>query len=112
MLTSHLPSSLRTAVLPRWLGSAAAALLAVGGLLASEALAGPPNPYSSFNLSGINYGAQQWERDQRDGKRVWPYYNTPSRTTTRGTATVGGYVGRGAGVQGAGSRRVSRRWRR
>lgn len=22
------------------------------------------NPYRSFNLSGINYGSQQWEKDQ------------------------------------------------
>ena len=22
----------------------------------------PRNPYSSFNLSGVNYGAMQWER--------------------------------------------------
>ena len=37
--------------------------------LASPAEArNPPNPYSSFNLSGINYGSMQWETgDASDG---------------------------------------------
>jgi hypothetical protein len=96
----------------RWLSWAGVALLAVGGLLPSAAVAGPPNPYSSFNLSGINYGAQQWERDQRAGKRVWPYYNTPSQTPTRRSAAVSGYAGRGVRVQGGVSRRSNRRWQR
>jgi hypothetical protein len=96
-------------------------------LLASSALAvpaapafaiSPQNPYRSFNLSGINYGSMQWERAQRQGKRVWPYYNTPSRSTSRsGVVTAGGYVGGGGGaiIQGSGSRsspRTSRRFRR
>ena len=38
----------------------------------------PQNPYRSFNLSGINYGSMQWERAQREGKRVWPYSHAPS----------------------------------
>lgn len=57
----------------------------------------PPNPYAGFNLSGINYGSMQWERDQRAGKVVWPYFNNPApsrqreagegaRSATRGTA--------------------------
>ena len=96
----------------RWLSWAGVALLAVGGLLPSAAVAGPPNPYSSFNLSGINYGAQQWERDQRAGKRVWPYYNTPSRSPTRGSAAVSGYASRGVRVQGGVPRRSNRRWQR
>ena len=51
----------------------------------------PQNPYSSFNLSGINYGSMQWERAQRQGKRVWPYFNTPSRSYSRGgVVTAGG----------------------
>ena len=73
---------------------------------------GPRNPYSSFNLSGINYGSMQWERAQRQGKRVWPYYNTPSRTVSRsrGSAvTVGGVGGGGAGGV---VRTAPRRWRR
>ena len=80
--------------------------------------AGPRNPYSSFNLSGINYGAQQWERDQRAGRVVWPYYNTPSRSSYRGSnVSVGGFTGgRGGGVIQGGSYRSSpravRRWRR
>jgi len=71
----------------------------------------PPNPYSSFNLSGINYGAMQWERAQRQGKRVWPYYNTPSRTISRGRAVSMGAV---CGGRSGGStfRAVPRRWRR
>jgi hypothetical protein len=68
----------------------------------------PRNPYSSFNLSGINYGSMQWERAQRQGKRVWPYYNTPSRTISRGNAVGVGSVG-GSGGVGSTS---PRRWRR
>jgi hypothetical protein len=80
--------------------------------------AGPRNPYSSFNLSGLNYGAQQWDRDQRAGRVVWPYYNTPSRSYYRGSnVSVGGVTGGagGAMIQGGTSRstpRAVRRWRR
>jgi hypothetical protein len=101
---------------------AAPLLLACCGLAiaaAPVAAAGPRNPYSSFNLSGVNYGAQQWDRAQREGRRVWPYYNTPSRSYGGGTVTAGGFVG-GAVSQGTvsqgGSYRSSpqafRRWRR
>ena len=66
----------------------------------------PRNPYSSFNLSGINYGAQQWDRAQREGRRAWPSSDTPSR----------GYVGGGVVTSGAGGfvqgPRTVRRWRR
>ncbi len=68
----------------------------------------PRNPYSSFNLSGINYGSMQWERAQRQGKRVWPYYNTPSRSTSRGSVVGVGGVGGSGGVV----RTSPRRWRR
>ena len=99
---------------------AAPLLLACCGLaiaVAPVAAAGPRNPYSSFNLSGVNYGAQQWDRAQREGRRVWPYYNTPSRSYGGGTVTAGGFVG---GVGGAVSQggvyrsapRAVRRWRR
>jgi len=94
-------------------------------LLATPAQAiAPQNPYRTFNLSGINYGSMQWERDQRAGRRVWPYFNTPTRTTTRDSGLwVGGVVGGGAGagtiMQAGGSNpvprssaRVFRRWRR
>jgi hypothetical protein len=70
----------------------------------------PRNPYSSFNLSGINYGAQQWERAQRQGKRVWPYSKTPSGSMRRG-GTVG-VVGAGGGVISSGSFRSGSRGRR
>jgi len=74
---------------------------AAAGLVfsASPALArNPPNPYSSFNLSGINYGSMQWERDQRAGKRVWPYYNQPSGGGARSTVSAGGLSGGTGGV--------------
>jgi hypothetical protein len=72
----------------------------------------PRNPYRSFNLSGINYGSMQWERAQQQGKRVWPYYNTPSRGSSRsGTVAVGGFTGAGGGaiIQGGGGGGSSRR---
>lgn len=94
-------------------------LLAVAvacGLSASPAAAiSPQNPYRSFNLSGINYGSMQWERAQRQGKRVWPYYNTPSRSYSRGgVVTAGGFVGGGGGaiIQGSGYRSSPRAYRR
>ena len=79
----------------------ALALVVGGGLFAcSEARAvSPRNPYRSFNLSGINYGSMQWERAQQQGKRVWPYYNTPSRNSSRsGTVAAGGFSGAGGAV--------------
>jgi hypothetical protein len=80
----------------------AATLVAGCGIVWSAlpaAAAAPRNPYSGFNLSGINYGAQQWERAQRQGKRVWPYYNTPGRSTSRSSGVyVGGVVGGGGGA--------------
>ncbi len=87
----------------------ASAVLVLGGTTAEAR--NPPNPYSSFNLSGINYGAMQWERAQRQGKRVWPYYNTPSRTISRGRAVSMGAVGGGRSGWGT-TRTVPRRWRR
>ena len=97
----------------------ALALLGGAGLAAPASAAGPRNPYSSFNLSGINYGAQQWDRDQRAGRSVWPYYNTPSRSYSRGSnVSVGGVAGGGMGgavIQGGtyrSSPRTVRRWRR
>jgi hypothetical protein len=70
----------------------------------------PRNPYRSFNLSGINYGSMQWERAQQQGKRVWPYYNTPSRSYQRGSnVSAGGFVG---GTGGAVVQRSSAQPRR
>lgn len=84
---------------------------AAGLVFSAPALArNPPNPYSSFNLSGINYGSMQWERDQRAGKRVWPYYNQPSGGGVRPTVSAGGLSG---GVGGAVVRpNGGRGWRR
>jgi len=70
----------------------------------------PPNPYSSFNLSGINYGSMQWERDQRDGKVVWPYFNVPQRGPAGPAVSA---VGRTGGAGNAAVRqRGGRGWRR
>ena len=88
-------------------------LLAIACILpATPAFAiSPQNPYRSFNLSGVNYGSMQWERAQRQGKRVWPYSNTPSRSYYRGgTVSVGGAGG--AVIQGGGNRSQPPRTRR
>jgi len=89
-----------------------AGIVSAGGLAATEARAvSPRNPYRSFNLSGINYGSMQWERAQRQGKRVWPYYNTPSRSYSRSSgAVVGGTTGGGGVIMQSGS--SQRRYRR
>ena len=80
----------------------AAAILAAA--IASPALArNPPNPYAGFNLSGVNYGSMQWERDQRAGKVVWPYFNIPQRRATGPTVSAGGAgptTGRAGGSRG------------
>ena len=52
-----------------------------------------------------------YERAQRQGKRVWPYYNTPSRGASRGSAVSVGGVGNG-GFAGGTYRTTPRRWRR
>ncbi len=94
------------------------AALAACAFATSAHAAGPRNPYSGFNLSGINYGAQQWDRAQQQGRRVWPYYNQPSGSYYRGgNVSVGGFGGGGGGavVSGGGYRsssRAVRRWRR
>ncbi|RLS76303.1 MAG: hypothetical protein DWI03_09560 [Planctomycetota bacterium] len=90
----------------------------LAAFVASPSLAaGPRNPYSSFNLSGVNYGAQQWDRAQREGRRVWPYYNQPQRTTPRPAGMSTGIVSAGPGmvIQGGtvrSAQRSVRRWRR
>ncbi len=77
----------------------AAAFTAVALFSPSAHAVSPRNPYRSFNLSGINYGSMQWERAQQQGKRVWPYYNTPSRTSSRGgNVVVSGFSGAGGAV--------------
>jgi len=91
------------------LATLALAILLGGG--GSAEARNPRNPYSSFNLSGINYGSMQWEKAQRQGKRVWPYYNTPSRSYSRGGVVSVGGVGAGGGGGGT-IRTTPRRWRR
>ena len=79
----------------------AAALVAASSPVAPALARNPPNPYAGFNLSGVNYGAMQWERDQRAGKRVWPYYNEPTGGGTRaGVSAGGGAVVRQGGGRG------------
>jgi len=45
-------------------------VLSMALLSATEAHAGisQNNPYRSFNISGINYGSQQWERSRSSSK--------------------------------------------
>lgn len=73
----------------------------------------PQNPYRSFNLSGINYGSMQWERDRRQGRSFRPAA-TP-QTARGGTVTAGEFVGTGGGgavVREGRSRPVPRAYRR
>jgi hypothetical protein len=78
---------------------------------AAEARAvSPRNPYRTFNLSGVNYGSMRWEQAQQQGRRVWPYYNTPSQNYSRGSnVSVGGFAG---GTGGAVVQRSSAQPRR
>jgi hypothetical protein len=93
-----------------------AAATAVAGFCSTASAVSPSNPYRSFNLSGINYGSMRWEQAQQRGQRVWPYYNTPSRSYRGSGSTVGGAVigGGGVGAITSGSRtyRPSRSRRR
>ncbi|NDC53840.1 MAG: hypothetical protein EBZ74_06000 [Planctomycetia bacterium] len=97
------------------------ALAAIIWLVATAQAGEPRNPYSSFNLSGINWGSMQWEADQRAGRVVWPYYNVPGRGSGGVRRTyVGGGAGGGVVVEGGSYRptqrsftsRPTRRWRR
>ena len=100
--------------MPRFARLLVCLITAAVALPAAPAFAiSPQNPYRSFNLSGINYGSMQWERAQRQGKRVWPYY-TPSRSYSRGGVVTGGFVGGGGGaiIQGSGYRSSPRVYRR
>ena len=86
---------------------------AVAGFCSTASAVSPRNPYRSFNLSGINYGSMRWEQAQQRGQRVWPYYNTPSRSYRNSGSTVGGAVVGGGGVGAITSRsRTSRPSRR
>jgi hypothetical protein len=109
------PARLRSGGSPSRRASPALFAGLVVGLLGLAAFASPAeaarprNPYSSFNLSGINYGAMQWERAQRQGRRVWPYYNTPGRGVSgyRGS-TYGGQVSAGSSTRSMGGTRIIR----
>ena len=76
--------------------AAAVACLAVAAGPA-EAIS-PQNPYRSFNLSGINYGSMQWERAQREGRRVWPYSDAPAASRGAPLTSVGGFGAGGGGT--------------
>ena len=75
-----------------------AAAIAVAGFCSTASAVSPNNPYRTFNLSGINYGSMRWEQAQQRGQRVWPYYNTPSRSYRSSRSAVGGAVVGGSGV--------------
>jgi len=77
----------------------AMALVAALSVPTTAEAVSPRNPYRSFNLSGVNYGSMRWEQAQRQGRRVWPYYNTPSRSSSRSSnVVVGGATGSGGAV--------------
>ena len=87
--------------MPRFsLSAVVPALLCVAACAAPASAISPQNPYRSFNLSGVNYGSMEWERAQREGRRVWPYYNAPTSART------------GVGTAAPQPRRAMRRWRR
>ena len=45
-----------------------AVLITTASFNTLDVLAGSSkNPYSSYNISGINYGSQQWEREHGKG---------------------------------------------
>lgn len=99
------------------------AIVTILWLVATAKAAGPRNPYSGFNLSGVNWGSMQWERDQRAGRVVWPYYNAPAQGVGRvSSGKVGASGGGGTGAVNQGeiqrpaqrsySTRSARRWRR
>jgi hypothetical protein len=45
----------------------------LGGLAgqADAATISPQNPYRSFNISGVNYGSMQWEKQHRQTNRAY-----------------------------------------
>lgn len=48
----------------RWIMLLVLGVTAIAAFDTANVLAGSSkNPYSSFNISGINYGSQQWERE-------------------------------------------------
>lgn len=51
-----------------WVLAIAGLVLVLGGLSSSGSADAAPisrkNPYRSYNLSGINYGSMQWQRNQ------------------------------------------------
>lgn len=89
-----------------------AAATAVAGFCSTASAVSPNNPYRTFNLSGINYGSMRWEQAQQRGQRVWPYYNTPSRSYRSSRSAVGGGSGVGAITSGSRTYRPSRSRRR
>jgi hypothetical protein len=74
------------------------AATAVAGFCSPANAVSPRNPYRTFNLSGVNYGSMRWEQAQQQGRRVWPYYNTPTRSSRSSGSTIGGAVIGGSGV--------------
>jgi len=50
----------------------ASACLVVAAPDATAASGRSQNPYSSFNISGINYGSQQWQKSQSKSRSSAP----------------------------------------
>jgi hypothetical protein len=84
----HLPAQLEVAMRRAVLSLCALFVVVLAVSSGSVAEAQPisrNNPFRSFNLSGVNYGSQQWEREHR-GKSSTPARNTRlfSRPAFRG----------------------------
>lgn len=64
-----------------------AALFVIGASSTAQAqMPSLMNPYRSYNLSGINYGSQQWERDhakQQGQQHVVPMQQQQQRLFVR-----------------------------
>lgn len=72
--------------LPLRLSICLAALFVVGASRAEAQMPSLMNPYRSYNLSGINYGSQQWERDhakQHGQQQVAPMQQPQQRHFVR-----------------------------
>lgn len=49
------------------------AMVFLGGMAeqSDAAMISPQNPYRSFNISGVNYGSMQWEKQHRQKNRSY-----------------------------------------
>jgi hypothetical protein len=61
----------------------AAATLLVSGRSADAQVISRNNPYRSFNVSGVNYGSMQWQKQHRGNTGVYKSMTTPRRVFRR-----------------------------